>query len=151
MVTKEENKMLWIMFGIAFFMLFVGLFPMIRASFVSQHTNTPIVATTHVSPTPTITPQAITIYTPDDVAKHNVITDCWVIIKGKVYDATKLIQQLDNGQGIQAQLPQMCGQDGTAIMDQTMKSKNLGMLQSTLDSYLAQLAIGKVASVSATQ
>lgn len=146
MVNKEDNKMLWIMFGIAMAMLVIGLLPTIQVAMNSQRSNSTNNLTKQVSPTPTITPTKtpLKLYTAQDVSVHNKPSDCWVIIKGYVYDLTQIISQIGNNQQIQTQLTQSCGQDATDIFDQAMKSSAFSMVKSSIDGYLQQMAIGKI-------
>ncbi len=48
-------------------------------------------------------------YTPEEVAKHNKEDDCWLIIKGKVYDVTDYVPQHKGG----AVIWKKAGQDNT--------------------------------------
>eukprot|EP01018_Ginkgo_biloba_P011565 Gb_09503 [translate_table: standard] len=41
-------------------------------------------------------------YTKSEVAKHNKRTDCWIIIKDKVYDVTPYIEEHPGGDAILA-------------------------------------------------
>lgn len=50
------------------------------------------------------------IFTEDEVAKHNTRDDCWMIIKGKVYDVTPYV---DIHPGGSRSLLKFAGTDGT--------------------------------------
>lgn len=51
-------------------------------------------------------------YTSQDVAKHNIRSDCWSIISSKVYDLTSFVGQHPGGP---VQIEQICGVDGTSV------------------------------------
>ncbi len=146
MTTKDENKILWIMFGVAIIMLFVGLSPMVRVAMQSQQAVTPTSIVRQITPTPSVTPIPLKIYTQEEVAKHNTQNNCWVVIKGYVYDAGKMVEKIGNSQQLKTQFAQLCGQDATATLNQILQSQNLSMFASTLDRYLLQSAIGKVST-----
>lgn len=55
------------------------------------------------------------VYTMSEVAKHADKTDCWLVIKGKVYDVTKFIAAHPGGDNI----VQGCGQDATKYFSTT--------------------------------
>jgi cytochrome b involved in lipid metabolism len=66
-------------------------------------------------PTPssiTASPSATTSYTTADVAKHNMRSDCWIILKNNVYDVTKFGPQHPGGDKIY----DGCGQDLTTFI-----------------------------------
>jgi len=54
-------------------------------------------------------------YTLDEVAKHATASDCWMAVKGKVYDMTAYIPNHPAGDKILAG----CGKDATDMMKQT--------------------------------
>lgn len=57
-------------------------------------------------------------FTPEEVAQHNVATDCWTIIDSKVYDITSYISRHPGGNEILA----ACGTDGTTLFNQRTTS-----------------------------
>lgn len=50
------------------------------------------------------------VYPLDDVSKHAVETDCWSVVRGRVYDLTAWIAQHPHGT---AEIIAMCGRDAT--------------------------------------
>ena len=55
------------------------------------------------------------MYTRDQIAKHNTISDCWVSIDDKVYDLTEFISLHPGGGGI---IMKVAGQDATLMFHQ---------------------------------
>jgi cytochrome b involved in lipid metabolism len=39
-------------------------------------------------------------FSAEEVAKHNKASDCWVVVKGKVYDVTKFLEEHPGGKKI---------------------------------------------------
>ncbi|MDO8610701.1 MAG: cytochrome b5-like heme/steroid binding domain-containing protein [bacterium] len=91
-----------------------------------------------------------TILTPEEVAKHNTVSDCWLIINNNVYAVTSYMQIHPGG----AQIIQFfCGKDGT-IAYQTKDGR--GSHSKKAYDVLAKLLIGplngkQIISVSAVQ
>ncbi|KAH6826815.1 cytochrome B5-like protein [Perilla frutescens var. hirtella] len=51
---------------------------------------------------PNFTSQASKSYTKEDVSLHNKRTDCWIIIKDRVYDVTSYVEEHPGGDAILA-------------------------------------------------
>ena len=92
------------------------------------------VATTLPAPPP-VTPPTAT-YTLAQVQTHNVATNCWTIISGKVYNLTSFVNSHPGGP---AAINGLCGTDGTAAF--TTKHGT----QSNPASALAGLQVGVLA------
>ena len=60
-------------------------------------------------------PLVYTMYTQEQIAKHNTITDCWVSIDDKVYDLTEFISLHPGGGDI---IMKVAGQDATLMFHQ---------------------------------
>jgi len=106
---------------------------------------TPGVPSTH-TPAPSQTPKATPsvqepaadrdkIWTLSDVAKHNKPDDCWVVVNGKVLDATKFLK--DHPGGAKAILL-YAGKDAT-------EEFNMLHEDSVIDRYAPYTVIGKIA------
>ena len=76
-------------------------------------TPTPVPTPTPTpAPVPTPTPVPTTpSYTAADVALHNKSSDCWMIVQGKVYDATTYVSSHPGGRTILSG----CGKDATSM------------------------------------
>lgn len=61
-----------------------------------------------------MTSKALQEYTYDEIAKHNTPEDCWIVIKGKVYDPAKF---LDDHPGGPAVITNCAGQDATRAFE----------------------------------
>jgi cytochrome b involved in lipid metabolism len=59
-----------------------------------------------------ITPDALKVLTAANVAKHSTATDCYLIVKGSVYNVTPFIGQHPGGRD---RIIEMCGQEATEI------------------------------------
>ncbi len=86
------------------------------------------------------------ILTSAEVAKHNIQSNCWVIIGGKIYDVTSLLSTHSGGT---QEILKNCGKDATA--DFQTKEKNpaenhSSFAQTTLASYY----IGDLGSAAAS-
>ncbi|RWR79181.1 cytochrome B5-like protein isoform X1 [Cinnamomum micranthum f. kanehirae] len=46
--------------------------------------------------------KALKLFTKDEVSRHNSRTDCWIIIKDKVYDVTPYVEEHPGGDAILA-------------------------------------------------
>lgn len=77
---------------------------------VNEITNQPVNQITNEPSAPTA-PE--TTYTLLDVARHNLETDCWMIINDKVYNVTSYISVHPGGSG----LIKDCGQDATTVFN----------------------------------
>ena len=69
------------------------------------------------TPKPTLAPVAPVVtqnsnisLTTDEIAKHNSVSNCWLIISGKVYDVTKYLTAHPGGVSA---ISRYCGKDGT--------------------------------------
>lgn len=67
--------------------------------------------------TVSVTPVTINTggYTLEDVAKHNLSSDCWSAVNSKVYDLTSWISQHPGGS---SQIMSICGIDGSGAFNQ---------------------------------
>lgn len=90
------------------------------------------------TPTPTDSETPGTGITAAQVATHNKSSDCWVIIKGDVYDLTSYIQQHPGGAGV---LTNLCGKDGS----QAFSSQHANQMAPA--SALAALKIGTIGEI----
>lgn len=52
----------------------------------------------------------------DDIAKHSVVSDCWLIINKKVYDVSKYLELNLHPAGSEAIIP-FCGKDATVAFE----------------------------------
>jgi len=57
-------------------------------------------------------PSGVTLYTMEDVAKHNTKTDCWTVVDGAVADITSFFGTHPGGDD---KLAKACGTDSTAL------------------------------------
>lgn len=72
--------------------------------------------TSQASPTPTSVAQAVsneTIFTLDEIAKHNSKSSCYLAIDGNVYDVTSFIPRHPGGEKILMG----CGTDATSLFE----------------------------------
>ena len=76
------------------------------------------------------------IYTLEEVAKHNTVDDCWVVVDGKIYDVTTFLPEHPGGKKV---VVQASGKDAT-------QKFNALHDKSVLAKYGQQLYIGDVAS-----
>lgn len=88
---------------------------------------------------PTIVPTQIILkqITQDEVTKHANLRDCWIIIKGKVYNATQFFSQytVKNAESY-------CGKDQTQMVQELLsKSPMYGTM---IDQGLQKYAIGTI-------
>lgn len=59
---------------------------------------------------PSATPGTPRLITMDEVAKHASAEDCWVVVAGKVYDATDLVSEHE---ARRQDIAKRCGRDST--------------------------------------
>lgn len=71
---------------------------------------TPVPTATPVPATPVPASQQLTLTT-SQIATHNSLSNCWMIVSGKVYDVTRYITQHPGGASA---ITNLCGQDGTS-------------------------------------
>jgi len=75
-------------------------------------------------------------YTSDEIKKHNTKTDCWIIIKEKVYDITDFLSIHPGGSTI---MLTVAGEDATEYFDELHKPQ-------ILDEYGDKYIIGELIS-----
>jgi cytochrome b involved in lipid metabolism len=79
------------------------------------------------------------IYTLDEVAKHSSKASCWMVINGKVYDATSFIKNHPGGPIIATG----CGKDASILFNQrpnTAKTPHPDQAKTVLDKlYIGEL------------
>lgn len=68
-------------------------------------------------------------YTVTDVAKHNTSEDCWIIIKGRVYDVTAFLDDHPGGPSVLADAA------GTDATEQFERAGHPANVQKTMDKY----------------
>jgi len=84
------------------------------------------------------TPNNTITLTPVEVAKHNSVSNCWLIINGNVYDVTNFLNSHPGGANT---IIPYCGQEATAAFDS--KDRNPAQPHSqTADALLANYYIG---------
>jgi len=88
-----------------------------------------------------IKPKIDKIYSLADVAKHNSVDDCWLVIKGTVYDVTTYIPKHPGGQ----EILRGCGRDATELFA-TEGKPNGRPHPAKAEELLPSLEIGKLAS-----
>lgn len=96
---------------IAFF-LFVGFFValiFVPATVPSTVSTPEVVKTNEQTGTTTDTSNVLNKI---NVAKHNTVIDCYLIVKGSVYNVTSFIGQHPGGRD---RIIEMCGQEATAV------------------------------------
>ncbi|USH00162.1 cytochrome b5 domain-containing protein [Thermococcus argininiproducens] len=69
---------------------------------------------------------AAVILTPEEVAKHNTETDCWVVVKNKVYNVTALIDQHPGGREA---ILKYCGTNATDVFFREHSQNDYELLQ----------------------
>lgn len=75
------------------------------------------------------------IYTMSEVAKHNNINDCWLVIQNKVYDVTSFIPQHPGGN----EILKGCGKDATSMFERQPEHQ-----ENNAASYLPTYEIGSI-------
>ncbi len=76
-------------------------------------------------------------FTLDEVAKHNSETDCWMVIQGKVYNATDFVSNHPGGQAIL----NGCGIDASTLFTER-PTNNKGPHPESANKMLEKLYIG---------
>ncbi|KAJ1024426.1 hypothetical protein NDA18_004593 [Ustilago nuda] len=82
------------------------------------------------------------LFSADDVAKHNISTDCWVIHRGKVYDVTDFVQDHPGGDDL---ILQYAGKDMQNVMDDPQEHSHSDSAYELLDEHI----IGRLATTHA--
>lgn len=75
------------------------------------------------------------LLTPDEIKKHKVHTDCWIVIAGKVYDITQFLDKHPGGAGI---LLKYAGKDASSLFKQ-IHSQELITMRLSPDLYLGEM------------
>lgn len=107
---------------IGLFIFFAALVGLFTAAFLNNAKQTNInTNTNNISTTTTLSIS--------EVAKHNSATDCWMMISGKVYDFTSLVNSHSGGS---QEILKDCGQDGSITLSSHAHS---GPAINSLQSY----------------
>lgn len=81
------------------------------------------------SPSTMVTESQNKTYTLAIIATHNSETDCWMVVREKVYDVTSYISNHPNGDIIDG-----CGKEATTLFDEV--NKHRGKATVMLDQFL---------------
>jgi len=112
-------------------------------------TATPSVTKATLIPTvaPAVTTNSKITLTSDEVLKHNSVSNCWLIISGKIYDVTKYLIQHPGGVGA---ISKYCGHDGSqGFVTKDTGSSHSAYANSLLSSYVIG-TLGQAVPVSIT-
>ncbi|SAM84347.1 probable SCS7-required for hydroxylation of ceramide [Ustilago bromivora] len=82
------------------------------------------------------------LFSAEDVAKHNISTDCWVMHRGKVYDVTDFLQDHPGGDDL---IMQYAGKDMEQVMDDPQEHCHSDSAYELLDEHI----IGRLATTDA--
>ena len=96
-------------------LLIVGLSGYYARSYQERMNRVPAaIPTLQTTPSDSTTPDATMILTKEEIAKHNIPSDCWIIINGSVYTVSAYLTAHPGGAGI---IIPYCGTDATAAYD----------------------------------
>jgi cytochrome b involved in lipid metabolism len=88
-----------------------------KAGTTGSPTKTPTVKEGDIKESGNLLKKDKSVYTSNDVKKHAIETDCWVIIEKTVLDLTKFVQMYNNfnsrHRGGSNKIISLCGKDGT--------------------------------------
>ncbi len=62
----------------------------------------------------------------NEISKHNSLSDCWIVVNGRVYDITRYIPMHPGGSGI---IEPYCGRDATDIFYNVHSSAAISLLE----------------------
>lgn len=102
------------------------LTPIVDSSTLSPASNTTSISTGMMPATTPMSPSTtVTSYTLAEVAKHNLPNDCWLIVKGKVYDVDSYTGMHPGGSKT---INQRCGMETTGIFSQVHSNRAWNLL-----------------------
>lgn len=81
---------------------------------VTETITQPITEVKPIINVPPVVQPVVIVYNNGEVAKHNSVTDCWVIIESKIYNVTSFIP---NHPGGPEKIIRNCGKDATSIFN----------------------------------
>lgn len=80
----------------------------------TEPVQTPTTTTPETIPSTSQATTPVASYALTDIAAHSTASDCWLVIRGKVYNVTSFIPRHPGGEAIL----KGCGKDATAMFEQ---------------------------------